>query len=64
MMLEATLALAAYVMAALALIISLWVWLVVDEMKKNGISWIQLNRELKNKIEQMEKSSPTSPWKK
>ena len=63
-MLEATLALAAYVMAALALIISLWVWLVVDEMKKNGISWIQLNRELKNKIEQMEKSSPTSPWKK
>lgn len=63
-MLDITYAFAGYIMGALSLLISLYVWLTVDEMKKNGIAWIKLNRELKQKIESMEKSSPISPWKK
>ena len=51
-------------MGALALIISLYVWLTLDEALKNGQDWIKLNRELKEKIERMERSAPTSPWKK
>lgn len=64
MMLEITYAFVGYIMGALALLISLYVWLTVDEMKKNGVVWIELNRELKKKIEQMERNTPTSPWKK
>jgi len=65
MMLETTYAFVGYIMGALALLISLYVWLTVDEMKKNGIAWIELNRELKKKIERMEKDqrTPNSPWK-
>jgi len=63
-MLELTYAFMGYIMGALALIISLYVWLTVDELIKNGRSWIKLNRELKEKIESMEKNTPTSPWKK
>lgn len=63
-MLEVTYAFVGYIMGGLALIISLYVWLTVDEMKRNGIAWVELNRELKKKIDSMEKSSPQSPWKK
>ena len=63
-MLEITYAFMGYIMGALALIISLYVWLTVDELIKNGRSWIKLNRELKEKIEQMERGTPSSPWKK
>lgn len=63
-MLDVTYAFAGYIMGSLALLISLYVWLTVDEMIRNGHEWVELNRELKNKIENMEKSSPTSPWKK
>lgn len=63
-MLEITYAFAGYIMGALALLISLYVWLTVDEMKKNGVAWIKLNRELKQKIESMERTTPLTPWKK
>jgi hypothetical protein len=64
-MLEVTYAFVGYIMGAIALLISLYVWLTVDEMKKNGIAWVELNRELKKKIERMERDqrTPNSPWK-
>ena len=64
-MLELTFAFVGYIMGGLALIISLYVWLTVDELIKNGRSWIQLNRDLKKKIERLERDqrTPTSPWK-
>ena len=64
MMLEITYAFIGYIMGAISLLISLYVWLTVDEMKKNGETWIKLNCELKEKIEQMERNSSSSPWKK
>ena len=63
-MLEITYAFIGYIMGALALIISLYVWLTLDEALKNGQEWIKLNRELKEKIEQMERGISSSPWKK
>jgi hypothetical protein len=64
MMLEVTYAFIGFIMGGLALIISLYVWLTMDEALENGRAWMQLNRELKAKIETMEKSSPSTPWKK
>jgi len=64
MMLEVTYAFIGYIMGAISLLISLYVWLTVDEMKQNGLTWIKLNRELKEKIEQMEQNTSSSPWKK
>ena len=63
-MLEVTYAFVGYIMGALSLLISLYVWLTVDELVKNGRAWVKLNRELKEKIEQMERGSSSSPWKK
>lgn len=64
-MLELTFAFVGYVMGGLALIISLYVWLTVDELIKHGRGWVQLNQELKKKIERMERDqrTPASPWK-
>jgi hypothetical protein len=64
-MLEITYAFVGYIMGSLALLISLYVWLTVDELIKNGRSWVQLNQELKKKIERLEreKQVPPSPWK-
>ena len=64
-MLELTFAFVGYIMGGLALIISLYVWLTVDELIKNGRGWVQLNQELKKKIERMERDQriPASPWK-
>jgi hypothetical protein len=45
-------------MGALALIISLYVWLIVDELVKNGRDWVKLNQELKQRLELMERSTP------
>jgi hypothetical protein len=64
MTLEVTYAFIGYIMGAISLLISLYVWLTVDEMKQNGLTWIKLNRELKEKIEQMEQNTSSSPWKK
>jgi hypothetical protein len=64
MPLEVTYAFIGFIMGGIALIISLYVWLTMDEALKNGQDWMQLNRELKEKIEQMERRTLSSPWKK
>lgn len=63
-MLEITYAFVGYIMGGLALLISLYVWLTVDEIVKNGRAWVKLNRELKDKIESLERTTPSTPWKK
>ena len=63
MPLEVTYAFIGFIMGGIALIVSLYVWLTLDEAFKNGRDWVQLNRELKEKIEQMERGTPSSPWK-
>jgi hypothetical protein len=64
MPLEVVYAFMGYIMGAASLIVSLYVWLTVDELIKNGRAWVQLNRELKEKIEKMERGTPSTPWKK
>jgi hypothetical protein len=64
MPLAVTYAFVGFIMGGIALIISLYVWLTLDEALKNGQDWMQLNRELKKKIEQLEKGGSTSLWKK
>jgi hypothetical protein len=64
MPLEVTYAFAGFIMGGIALIVSLYVWLTMDEALKNGQDWMQLNRELKKKIDNLEKGSVLSPWKK
>jgi hypothetical protein len=64
MPLEITYAFVGFIMGGVALIISLYVWLTMDEALKNGQAWMQLNRELKKKIDNLEKSGGAStPWK-
>jgi hypothetical protein len=64
MPLEVTYAFAGFVMGGIALIISLYVWLTMDEALKNGQEWIKLNQELKEKIDNLEKGGGTlSSWK-
>jgi len=55
MPLEVTYAFVGFIMGGIALIISLYVWLTMDEALKNGQDWIQLNRELRDKINNLEK---------
>ena len=64
MPLEVTYAFIGFIMGGIALIISLYVWLTLDEAFENGRDWVKLNRELKEKIEQMERGTLSSPWKK
>jgi hypothetical protein len=64
MPLEVTYAFIGFVMGGIALIISLYVWLTMDAALKNGQEWIKLNRELKEKIDHLEKAGGSSPWKK
>jgi hypothetical protein len=64
MPLEVTYAFIGFIMGGIALIISLYVWLTMDEALKNGRDWMQLNRELKEKIDNLEKVGVSSPWKK
>ena len=64
MPLEVTYAFVGFIMGGIALIISLYVWLTMDEALKNGQEWIKLNRELKEKIDYLEKGGGASPWKK
>ena len=64
MPLEVTYAFVGFIMGGIALIISLYGWLTLDEALKNGQEWIKLNRELKEKIDNLEKGgSLSSPWK-
>ncbi len=64
MPLEVTYAFVGFILGGLALIVSLYVWLTLDELIKNGRSWVKLNQELKQRLEQMERGSSSSPWKK
>ena len=64
MPLEVTYAFIGFIMCGIALIISLYVWLTMDEALKNGLAWMQLNRELKKKIDRLENGGVSSPWKK
>jgi hypothetical protein len=65
MPLEVTYAFVGFIMGGIALIVSLYGWLTLDEALKNGQEWIKLNRELKEKIDNLEKGgSLSSPWKK
>jgi hypothetical protein len=65
MALEVTYAFIGFIMGGIALIVSLYVWLTMDEALKNGQEWMQLNRELKKKIDHLEKGGKlSSPWKK
>jgi hypothetical protein len=61
MPLEVTYAFIGFILGGAALIVSLYVWLTLDEALENGRDWIKLNQELKQKIESMER---TTPWKK
>jgi hypothetical protein len=64
MPLEVTYAFIGFIMGGIALIVSLYVWLTMDEALKNGQDWMQLNRELKKKIDKLEKGGGgSSPWK-
>lgn len=63
-MLDVTYAFIGFIMGGIAVIISLYALLTLDEIKKNGETWIKLNRELKEKIDRLEKGGVNSPWKK
>ena len=64
MPLEVTYAFVGFIMGGIALIVSLYVRLTMDEALKNGQDWMQLNRELKKKIDNLEKGGGASlPWK-
>jgi hypothetical protein len=46
-----------YLFAAGAFLISLWMFLTLDEMKENGKKWVKLNQELIEKIKKLEYQS-------
>jgi hypothetical protein len=64
MALEVTYAFIGFIMGGIAILISLYALLTLDEMKENGKQWIELNQELKKKIDTLEKGGVSSPWKK
>ena len=64
MALEVTYAFIGFIMGGIAIIVSLYALLTLEEMKQNGKRWIELNRELKKKIDNLEKGGVSSPWKK
>lgn len=64
MALEVTYAFAGFIMGGIAVLISLYALLTLDEMKQNGKQWIALNRDLQEKIDRLEKGGVSSPWKK
>ena len=64
MPLEVTYAFIGFIMGGIAVIVSLYALLTLDEMKQNGKQWIELNQELKKKIDILEKGGVSSPWKK
>ena len=64
MPLEITYAFIGFIMGGIAIIISLYALLTLNEMKENGKRWIELNRDLQKKIDRLEKGGGSSPWKK
>jgi hypothetical protein len=51
-----------YVFAASALILALWMFLTLEDMKSNGEKWIKLNQDLLEKIQRLEKNGGSSPF--
>jgi hypothetical protein len=64
MALEITYAFIGFIMGGIAVLISLYALLTLDEMKENGKRWIELNCDLQKKIDRLEKGGASSPWKK
>ena len=64
MPLEVTYAFIGFIMGGIAVIISLYALLTLDEAIENGKQWVELNRDLQKKIDRLEKGGATSPWKK
>ncbi len=51
-----------YVFAASALILALWMFLTLEDMKSNGEKWIKLNQDLLEKVQRLEKNGGSSPF--
>jgi hypothetical protein len=64
MALEVTYAFIGFIMGGIAIIISLYVLLTLNEAIENGKRWVELNRDLQKKIDRLEKGGVSSPWKK
>ena len=46
-----------YLFASGAFLVSLWMFLTLDELKENGKKWVELNQELIEKIKKLEYQS-------
>jgi hypothetical protein len=64
MPLEVTYAFIGFIMGGIAVIISLYALLTLDEAIENGKRWVELNRDLQKKIDTLEKGGVSSSWKK
>jgi len=64
MPLEVIYAFIGFIMGGIAIIISVYALLTLDEAIENGKQWVELNRDLQKKINNLEKGGLTSPWKK
>jgi len=64
MFVETWMLLVIYIFAACSLLIALWMFLTLEEMKTNGKQWVKLNQELLGKVEKLERSSGSSFFKK
>lgn len=65
MPLEVTYAFVGFIMGGIAVIISLYALLTLDEAIENGKRWVELNRDLQKKIDRLEKGTGApSLWKK
>jgi len=64
MMLEVTYAFIGFIMGGIAIIISMYALLTLNEAIENGKQWVKLNKDLQKKIDRLEKGGASSPWKK
>jgi hypothetical protein len=64
MPLEVTYAFIGFIMGGISIIISLYALLTLNEAIENGKQWVKLNQELKEKINNLEKGSGSTLWKK
>lgn len=64
MTLEVTYAFIGFIMGGIAIIVSLYALLTLNEAIENGKRWVELNRELQKKIDKLEKGGSSGPWKK
>jgi hypothetical protein len=46
-----------YLFSSVAFLASIWMCFTIEELKENGKTWIKLNEELLEKVEQLENSS-------